>query len=278
METESTTRPKRGRRRPVAPLPGQDTESLRPSPSSLNRIGDAKAPTSSSSAQPSDQDPELVRRWLLGALPLTCSYEQLRTVEKTLKILAVDYGPDFLEQRARLTRVTGHLAELRKKGGRMGNHLVRRALSAVSLPRIEALRLLAETVPQASRRTRSLKNFLRLAHTLRLSPRLMAKLRWEVKKQIQTLNTFKSMMDEFGVGVLRRRVQSPLRSQPILDLAAVFIVAGYSEKQAFERTAHFLQDWAPERYRELTGPQVRLRYAAYRRTWQTSPQEISPSH
>lgn len=219
-----------------------------------------------------------MRRWLLGALPLTCSYEQLRTVEKTLKILAVDYGPDFLEQRARLTRVTGHLAELRKKGGRMGNHLVRRALSAVSLPRIEALRLLAETVPQASRRTRSLKNFLRLAHTLRLSPRLMAKLRWEVKKQIQTLNTFKSMMDEFGVGVLRRRVQSPLRSQPILDLAAVFIVAGYSEKQAFERTAHFLQDWAPERYRELTGPQVRLRYAAYRRTWQTSPQEISPSH
>lgn len=208
-----------------------------------------------------DHDAEAVAlQWLRDTVWKEWSDEELRTFLRGMTLAKLDLSGAVRKSRERLNNVRDFLEELLKEGGA---HAVRAVMDAVILPPFEICGELANEITKVGQVIRSHRNFQRAAQVLELPPRLRRAIDGEVRRRLAVLEKTRQLGESLGLDLTRRAKQSPQRALPVVRLAEVFIVAGFSKRQSFERTAALLRAYDPARYGDLKADQVRLRHTRF---------------
>lgn len=202
------------------------------------------------------------RAWTFEARGL--SDEERKIVESALDATGLKPAWSVRVYDQRIRRVSPQLGELCRMGVDPSQ-----ILEAVSSEKEEAQRLAAKALqPLVSRigaRLRELKAFIRHAERLRLA---VVEIRREAEPQLSILEKARAIVKKYLAQTARltRERRPPEISPQVHRLVDLFLKAGWSHRQAYRRTAQFLDAWYANPSLELTEEHIRLRYRCARRS------------
>ncbi len=186
---------------------------------------------------------------------------RIELVEAVLDMLRIDLGHAYEDWNASRQRVESQFEAMAVELATDYQYraTVRDILGILGRLDVEVIRLIVNSMPSVGNRIRSLKSFERQAERVGLSKDTIAVLHREVSAQIETLSSYRALIESLDMGALARKTRDPTSSRKVRELAAVFLHLGYSKGKSYRRTASILAAWDPKRYGAVTEEHVRLR-------------------